>query len=203
MVVKPNQRRIGLTGGIATGKTQVADYLAKEYGLPILDADLYAREAVQMGSPVLAKIVGRYGSQILAADGGLDRQQLGAIVFADSIERRWLEGQIHPYVRDRIRSTQATLALSPILVIVVPLLFEAQMTDLVTEIWVVTCSLAQQWQRLIQRNALSEKQATARIASQMPLADKVRGANIVIDNGGDLQDLYRQVDQALLGQPKR
>ncbi|NJK41604.1 MAG: dephospho-CoA kinase [Acaryochloridaceae cyanobacterium SU_2_1] len=194
-----SQRQIGLTGGIATGKTRVTRYLAEQYGLPILDADLFAREAVAIGSPILAAISARYGSQILAPEGELDRRQLGRIIFDDPRERRWLERQIHPYVRDRIRIGQGDLTASPIIVMVVPLLFEAQMTDLVTEIWVVTCSLAQQVERLRRRDQLSDQEARARVDSQMPLKEKVRRAHIVIENGGSLADLYRAVDRAVLG----
>ncbi|HEY9845127.1 MAG TPA: dephospho-CoA kinase, partial [Candidatus Caenarcaniphilales bacterium] len=92
------QRIIGLTGGIATGKTTVANYLASAYQFPILDADTYAREAVQPGSIVLQKIVERYGPAVLLPDGTLNRAHLGNIIFQDSGERVWLETQIHPYV---------------------------------------------------------------------------------------------------------
>jgi dephospho-CoA kinase len=125
----PKLRIIGLTGGIATGKTTVAEYLASAYALPILDADIYAREAVQPGSPILVNIVDRFGSEILLPDARLNRSQLGEIIFSDPTERRWLESQIHPYVRDRLQAEQQALAQHPILVMVVPLLFEAKMTD--------------------------------------------------------------------------
>ncbi|NJK29834.1 MAG: dephospho-CoA kinase [Acaryochloris sp. RU_4_1] len=191
------QRIIGLTGGIATGKSQVATYLEHQYHLPILDADRYAHDAVRLGSVALAQISQRYGSQILLEDGNLDRQQLGNIVFNDTAERRWLEGQIHPYVRDRILTAQS-LTPAPILVTVIPLLFEAKMTDLVTEIWVVVCSLEQQCQRLIARDRLSRTQAQARITSQMPLTQKASQATVVIHNDSDLIHLHAQVDQALV-----
>ena len=119
-------RIIGLTGGIGTGKSTVSHYLTTAYHLPVLDADIYAREAVQLGSPVLKAIAQRYGSDILLADGTLNRRQLGQIVFSSPDERRWLEQQIHPYVRDRILAEINTLerSHSPTVVLVVPLLFE-------------------------------------------------------------------------------
>lgn len=190
------QRIIGLTGGIATGKSSVAAYLESRYKLPILDADIYARDAVKPGSVALANIAQRYGAEILLADGNLDRKQLGNIVFHDESERAWLEGQIHPYVRDRILSAQRQLT-DPIVVAVVPLLFEAKMTDLASGIWVVVCDDEQQCQRLMERDAISRSQAEARIASQMPLIDKVHRATVVIDNNSDLAHLYTQVDQAM------
>jgi dephospho-CoA kinase len=190
------QRIIGLTGGIATGKSQVASYLEHQYHLPILDADRYAHDAVRLGSVTLAQISQRYGSEILLEDGNLDRRQLGNIVFNDATERGWLEGQIHPYVRDRILTAQSLIP-APTLVTVIPLLFEAKMTDLVTETWVVVCPLEQQCQRLMARDLLSRNQAQARIASQMPLLEKAHQATIVIHNDSDLTHLHAQVDQAL------
>ncbi|MBD2611971.1 MAG: dephospho-CoA kinase [Nostoc sp. GBBB01] len=190
------KRIIGLTGGIATGKTTVTNYLASTYNLPILDADIYAREAVSLGSPVLDAIAKRYGQEILLADGNLHRQKLGEIIFNREDERNWLESLIHPYVRDRFLKAIIQSS-SEILVLVVPLLFEAGMTDLVTEIWVVHCSQEQQLQRLMQRNHLNQQQAQVRINSQLSLAEKVARANIVLDNSSSLEILLKQVDMAV------
>ncbi|MFN6501939.1 MAG: dephospho-CoA kinase [Nostoc sp. DedQUE01] len=191
------KRIIGLTGGIATGKTTVTNYLASTYNLPILDADIYAREAVSLGSPILGAIAKRYGQEILLADGTLNRQKLGEIIFNSEDERNWVESLIHPYVRDRFLEA-ITQSSSQILVLVVPLLFEAGMTDLVTEIWVVHCSQEQQIQRLIQRNHLNQEQAEARINSQVSIAEKVARADIVLDNSSTLNVLLKQVDTALI-----
>ncbi|MEB3179387.1 MAG: dephospho-CoA kinase [Nostocaceae cyanobacterium] len=190
------KRIIGLTGGIATGKTTVANYLAERYNLTILDADIYAREAVSIGSPLLQEIAARYGRKILLADGSLDRQQLGVIIFNNPSERQWLEQLIHPYVRERFINKMAELS-APTVVWVVPLLFEAGMSDSVTEIWVVICSEQQQLKRLIQRNNLTLEAAQARINSQLPLAEKVARANVVLDNSSSLEMLLKQVDAAI------
>ncbi len=196
---------IGLTGGIGTGKSTVSHYLATAYQLPVLDADIYARVAVQIGSPVLKAIALRYGEDILLPDGTLNRRQLGQIVFSNLDERRWLEQQIHPYVRDRLveaineLSLQNTTARShshPV-VLVVPLLFEAGMTDLVTEIWVVRCSRQQQLERLMQRDKLTEEAAQTRINSQLPIEEKAARADVVLDNSDTQDALLRQVDAAL------
>lgn len=195
------QRIIGLTGGIATGKTTVADYLATQYALPILDADDYAREAVQPGRPILRQICDRIGPDILKADGTLDRQRLGDLIFSDPEERRWLEGKIHPFVCDRIHHNLQLYPQEPIIVLVIPLLFEAQMTHLVSEIWVVYCPLEQQKQRLMARNQITLKQAEARINSQMPLTDKMSQATTVLDNSRDTATLLQQVDQAIKTAP--
>lgn len=190
------QRIIGLTGGIATGKTTVSNYLAT-HSCKVLDADLYAREAVEPGSKGLLAIAQRYGPHLLRADGTLDRQKLGEIIFQDSVEKQWLEALIHPFVRDRLQSTRDALSQEPILVMAIPLLFEAQMTDLVSEIWVVTCPEEEQLHRLMHRDGLTQAQAQARIASQWPLKEKCDRADVVINNGTDLKDLYEQVDAAL------
>ncbi len=189
-----HQRIIGITGGIATGKTTVSDYLHHIYELPILDADLYARQALT--GDRLSKIGDRYGKLILDDQGNLDRRKLGAIVFDSEIERHWLEALIHPYVKEGLISSAKCLAPSTV-VMVIPLLFEAKMQDLVTEIWVITCDRQQQIQRLINRNHLSEIEAIQRIDSQMSQAEKAELADVIIVNADDSKQLFWQVDQAL------
>lgn len=194
---KLTRRLIGLTGSIGTGKTTVSNYLATAYKLPVFDADIYAREAVEPGS-ILNRIVERYGSDIIAPSGTLNRQQLGNIVFSNPVERSWLEQQIHPYVRDRFLSAIAELPSHSTAVLVVPLLFEANMTDLVTEIWVVFADEQQQLNRLIERDSLTLAQAKARINSQMSIQEKCNKADVVLDNSSTQQHLCQQVDAALL-----
>lgn len=190
-------RKIGLTGGIATGKTTVSNYLAQKYDLPILDADIYAREAVAVGSPILEDIFARYGDRLKLADGSLDRSALGNIIFHNLSEKVWLESKIHPYVRDRFlaglkQQQNNTIVLS------IPLLFEANLTGLVTEIWVVACDFSRQLARLQQRDHLTEAQAQARIESQFPLSQKIAQADVVLNNDSNLEILYQQIDRAFL-----
>ncbi|SKB14901.1 Dephospho-CoA kinase [Planktothrix sp. PCC 11201] len=208
-------RLIGLTGGIGTGKTTVSNYLATTYQLPIWDADLYAREAVKPGSSVLKQIVNRYGREILLYDGNLNRQKLGSLIFSNSSERTWLEQQIHPFVRDcfvhNIQQLEArkiqTLDGNPYAdgVLVIPLLFESEMTDLVTEIWVVYCSEQQQYVRLIEREKidsgrnLTTEEAEAKINSQMSLEEKCKRADIILYNSSTPGELFKQVDAAIQG----
>lgn len=191
------QRRIGLTGGISTGKSTVADYLAHRYHLPVFDADQAARQAVVVGSPVWERVRDRYGEAIILPDGEINRRRLGEIVFDDPLELRWLEEQIHPVVGDRLTQTLATWADAPTVILMIPLLFEANLTDLVTEIWVVACDGAQQQQRLRSRDRLTAPQAQARIRQQMPLEAKIAAADQVLQNTGTLAELYQQIDQAL------
>ena len=189
-----NQRLIGLTGGIATGKTTVSNYLRDRYGLPILDADIYAKEAVEVDSPIFQKIVQRYGSEIQLENRALNRTKLGDIIFNNTDEKIWLEAQIHPYVRKRFQEGIDSLD-NQIIVLSIPLLIEANLTHLVSEIWVVYCDVEQQIQRLQQRNKLTKEQAIARIKNQLPLAEKIIRADVVLDNSVSLEYLYPQIDQ--------
>jgi dephospho-CoA kinase len=193
------QRIIALTGGISTGKTTVADYLARVHHFPILDADVYAREAVLPGSAILDKLCDRYGPSLRLPDGSLNRAQLGAIIFQDPEERQWVESLVHPYVRACFERERLKLQSAPTLVMVIPLLFEANLTHLATEIWVVACTEAQQLERLIQRNGLTQAEALARINSQWPLSEKCKRADVILDNSGDRETLYAQIDQHLEG----
>ena len=197
-VFYPQKKRIiGLTGGIGTGKSTVSDYLQQVYNLPVLDADHYAREVVSKESPILEAIKQRYGSYILQEDGSLNRSKLGNIIFNRHSEKQWLEQQVHPDVRQCIETKLSQLSVDSVLV-VVPLLFEAKMTDLVTEIWVVYCSPQQQLKRVMTRDELSETDARSRIKAQMSLEEKMTLADVIIDNSGNLSELQQQIDRALL-----
>ncbi|MDJ0742861.1 MAG: dephospho-CoA kinase [Xenococcaceae cyanobacterium MO_167.B27] len=188
------RRLIGLTGGIATGKTTVSNYLAKKYQIPVLDADIFAREAVTPDSDILTAIFSRYGDRVKLPSSSLNRSALGEIIFNDSSEKQWLESQIHPYVRDRFTSELGKITAETV-VLSIPLLFEANLTHLVTEIWVVFCDEATQLERLQKRNNLSLQQAQTRIKNQIPLTKKVALADVVIDNNSDLTSLYQQCDR--------
>lgn len=196
-MLEPTRRLIGLTGGIATGKSTVSDYLAKIYQIPVLDADEYAKEAVNLGSPLLKSIQDRYGPEILHPTGELNRLKLGEIIFADATEKHWLEAQIHPWVVQRLQTQLQTLTACPLVVLSIPLLFEANLTYLVNEIWVVYAHPEQQIQRLQSRNRLTPAQAQQRIQNQWPLTQKIPQADRVLNNTRDLAYLYPQIDQAL------
>ncbi|MBE9234221.1 dephospho-CoA kinase [Cuspidothrix issatschenkoi LEGE 03284] len=187
---------IGLTGGIGTGKSTVANYLATVYNLPILDADIYARDAVSVGSQILLQIAAKYGQDMILNDGNLNRSKLGEIIFNSPEERYWVESLIHPYVRkcfdQAIKESSANT-----LILVIPLLFEANLQSLVNQIWVVSCSPQQQQQRLIARNNLTPEQAIARINSQLPIGEKIARADVVLDNSLTLESLLKQIDIAV------
>ena len=185
----PCQRRIGLTGGIASGKSSVGQWL-KGQGIPVLDADLYAHQALAPGQAASHAVMARYGNEVISAGSDpesveLNRAALGAIVFSDPTQRQWLEELVHPLVRQQFKSNLNRLVSEPIVVLMIPLLFEAGLDSLCTEVWVVHCSPQQQRQRLIDRNGLTIEDADRRIQSQWPLAKKVGMADQVIDNSGE------------------
>ena len=181
-------RLIGLTGGIGTGKTTVSNYLAEKYNLPVLDADIYARQALARDSPILQNVLARYGDRLKLPDTSLNRSALAEIIFNDPKEKQWLESQIHPFVRDRF-TQELQRTKNDTIVLAIPLLFEANLTDTVTEIWVVSCDRSLQIARLQQRNGLTLEQAQARIDNQLPLPDKVALADIVLNNDANFQNL--------------
>jgi len=196
-------RRIGLTGGIATGKSTVGQLLAGRFGLPVLDADLYARGALAPGSPGARAVLARYGEPVAAKESGdaIDRAALGRIVFADPVERHWLEQLVHPLVRQCFEAELQRLAHAPVVVLMIPLLFEAGLESLCSEVWLVTCSPETQLQRLIGRDGLLEHEARARIAAQWPLDRKQALADRLIHNDGDPEALEQQLAAALALNP--
>ncbi|MBM5798924.1 MAG: dephospho-CoA kinase [Cyanobacteria bacterium K_Offshore_0m_m2_072] len=196
------QRRIGLTGGIASGKSSVARLLAERHGVPVLDADGYAREALAPGSAAARAVAAHFGGGVLARGSDpdvalIDRAALGSVVFADPAARHWLEQLVHPLVRERFDAELARLAGAPVVVLMIPLLLEAGLEGLCSEIWLVDCDETQQLERLMARNGLAEAEARARIGAQWPLARKRTLATVVIDNRGTPFALEDQVARAL------
>ena len=193
---------IGLTGGIATGKSTVTNYLQEKYNFPVIDADVLAREAVQINSPIFKQIIQKYGEEITDVNGNLDRDKLAKIIFNNKADKLWLENLIHPFVLDSFRQEIKSIN-HAIIVLAIPLLFEAKMTNLATEIWVVACSFSTQIERLKTRNNLSTEDAILRINSQMSLAEKIKLANVVLDNNQNLEYLFKQIDQIIIKRLKR
>jgi dephospho-CoA kinase len=190
--------RVALTGGIATGKTYVRTRLAS-HGIPTLDADTLARDAVAVGSTGLAAVAARFGPGILQPDGALDRKALGAIVFADPRARADLEAIIHPRVREATAAWLDRLAHSgeALAVVDIPLLFETGRDREFDRVVVTSCPRSQQVARVVERDGLPPADAEARIDSQAPTDDKVRRADFVIDTGGTYGDTNRQIDRVI------
>ena len=184
---------MGLTGGVASGKSAVTGMFAKR-GVPIVDTDLIAREVVAPGEPGLTAVREAFGEEVLTATGELDRRKLREIVFADEAQRRRLEGILHPLIRartlERLRSLEA-----PYAIVAVPLLVETGFGKLVDRVLVVDCPEEVQLARLMARDSLTREQATAMIRAQTDRATRLAAADDVIDNGGDLVVTERQVEQ--------
>lgn len=187
-------RLIGLTGGIATGKSTVATLLG-DRGAVIVDADLLAREVVAPGCPALEEIAAAFGAAVLTPAGELDRPALGALVFADAARRRRLEQITHPRITALMarRIADGLESAAPLVVADIPLLFENDRAGLVEGVLLVDAPEDVQLRRLMLRDALDEAAARARIAAQLPLAEKRRLATWVIDNGGTPESTAAQV----------
>lgn len=187
---------IGLTGGIASGKSSVLRWLI-EQGCTCLDSDQLARQIVEPGQPALNKIVALFGAEILQPDGQLNRKLLGQRIFADAELREKLNAVTHPAIIDRlIEGTVAKRASGiafPPLILDIPLLFEGGLSDLADQNWLVWVAPDTQMQRLMQRDQLGEQEARQRLAAQLPLDEKRALADWVIDNDGSWQETEQQL----------
>lgn len=185
---------IGLTGGIASGKSTVSHFL-KELGAAVIDADEIARELTEPGQPLYMAIGEHFGGSVLSGDGSLNRSRLGELVFADSQARCELDRLSHPIIKAEIEKRLDDLKSNGIAVIVldVPLLFEVGWEVMADETWVVYVDSSTQLNRLMARNNFSCRQASQRIASQMSLEEKRQRATFVIDNTRDLEYTREQV----------
>lgn len=200
----PHLYLIGLTGGIACGKSTVLAAL-QERGASTLDADRVVHELQQPGTPVYDAIVAEFGAEILSAPGGpIDRPRLGAIVFNDAAALKRLERIVHPAVRTSIRNWLAELADSarseggprPVAVIDAIRLIEGGYTEFCDSVWIVTCTPEQQVARLRENRGMSEADARRRIAAQPPQESRLSYADVVIDNSGTPEATYKQIDAA-------
>ena len=195
LAIQP-QRRIGLTGGIASGKSSVGKLLQEKHGLAVLDADRYARDALAPGTTTSQAVLNRYGHRVFCGDH-LDRKALGEIVFNNPNERLWLEQLVHPVVNQMMDQEIIKLADAKTIVLMIPLLFETGLESLCTEIWLVDCDEKQQIERLIIRDNCTNQQALARINAQWPLARKRLLADRVINNRNGSDELEIEVAVAL------
>lgn len=186
--------RVGLTGGIGSGKSAVSAMLA-DHGAVIVDYDLLARDAVAPGTPGLASIVERFGPGVLLADGSLDRPGLGRIVFGDDAARRDLEAITHPAIGELAMALDGSAPEGAIIVHDHPLLVESGMAAFCDHVIVVDVPEALQIERLVSLRGMPEADARARIATQALRADRLAAADIVIDNSGTLDDLRMRVDE--------
>jgi len=187
--------KIGLTGGIASGKSTVLTYF-KVKGIPYIDADIVAREVVEPGTKGLKAIVDTFGSHVLQDDGTLNREALGAIVFHNEEKRQLLNSCLKTHIRNRIMelTSQYEEGNTPILIYDIPLLIEGEWYTMMDEVWLVYVNETTQIERLMNRNGYTREDAIARINSQMRLDDKRAYADVIIDNNGTPHDLTVQLN---------
>lgn len=193
-------RVIGLTGGIASGKSTVGKQLADLPEIAVLDADLVAHEVMAPTGPAYAEVVAYFGQGILNAEGHIDRPKLGALVFNNPEALKALNERVHPHVRTAMQNWVADQRASGRIqtaFLMIPLLYESNLTHLSEEVWVVYCTPEQQLERLMHRNGLNETEAKARLAAQWPIDKKRELADWVIENTGNAKDLNAQIAQTI------
>ena len=189
-------RRIALTGGIATGKSRVrAEF--ERLGVPTIDSDLLARDALAPGTPGLSRVFERFGATVIDPDGALNRKTLASIVFSDPLARRDLEAIVHPFVRVETERWFASLRGSrhPFALADIPLLYETGREKHFDAVIVAACDEDTQRRRVVERDAVSDAEARLRINAQLPIAEKVRRADYVIRTDAGLADTKRQVQE--------
>ncbi|MGF9963452.1 dephospho-CoA kinase [Bacillus rhizoplanae] len=189
---------IGLTGGIASGKSTVSQ-MFQGFHVPVIDADIIAREVVEPGKEAYNGIVAAFGKEVLGENGELDRPKLGSIVFHNEEKRLLLNGIVHPAVRKEMNAQKDMYIREKAQAVVldIPLLFESKLTGLVDKILLVYVDSETQLTRLMERNNFTEEEAKARIASQMPLEDKITLADKVINNNGTMEETKAQLSHIL------
>lgn len=189
---------IGLTGGIASGKSTVSNWLISQ-GYPVVDADIAARKVVEPGMPALREITEAFGNDMLLEDGTLDRKKLGSVIFADEEKRHTLNAIVHPAVREWMgqETDRAFENGASIVIMDIPLLFESKLTHMVEETILVYVSEETQLKRLMERDGYSESDALARIQAQMPIDDKRKLADYVVDNNGMISETIEQVEEIM------
>jgi dephospho-CoA kinase len=195
MKKETNCLRLGVTGGIASGKTTVAKML-ETLGVPAIDFDILARQAVEPGSPALKNIAGYFGNQVLRADGTLDRKKLSDIVFQCPEKRKMLESFTHPPIYEEFfRQTREISAKGscPVIQAVIPLLFELDLEYLVDKILLVYIPRTEQIKRLIIRDRIRAQEAARILSAQLPIDDKRERSDFVINNENSLQETEKQV----------
>ena len=196
---KGKQRRIGITGGIACGKTLIGDYLSQTKNWPILDADLFAHEALKPESQISKKVLLRYGDQIIEYSSQnyqiINRKALAKIIFENNVEKNWLEEIVHPFVNKRIEEDLDKFKSNSVILLIIPLLFEKNYTNICSEILFVDCPRDKQIERLQARDKLSIEEAKIRIDSQWKSSYKKQFADFVITNSKNDQSWKEQLNK--------
>jgi dephospho-CoA kinase len=196
-----NQRRIGLTGGIASGKTTITNYIRKHKNIPILDADVLSRELIKPNTYGYERIVNYFGNQIINnkdnSEKTINRNFLRNIIFKHSKSKEWIEKLLHPLVKEKMIEECSQFKDNQVILMVIPLLFEAKFEDICTEIWLVKCPKETQKKRLIIRDKISENEASKIINLQLSFKEKRKLSDVILDNSDDQNKWINTVKELL------
>jgi len=199
--LKINQRRIGLTGGIASGKTTITNYIKKYKDIPIIDADDLSRELIKPNTYEYKKILNYFGKQIIDKNNNsekvINRKLLKKIIFKHSESKEWIEKLLHPLIKERMIKKCSQYKNNQTIILVIPILFEAKFEDICTEIWLVKCPKDLQKKRLIKRDKISEKEADETINLQLSFEDKRKLSDIILDNSDDKNKWINSIRELL------
>ena len=198
---KNNQRRIGLTGGIASGKTTITNYIRKNKNIPILDADNLSRELIKPGTYGYKKILDYFGKKIIDNKNNseriISRKLLREIILENSESKEWIEKLLHPLIKEKMIEKCSQYKNNQTILLVIPLLFEAKFEDICTEIWLVKCPKEQQKIRLITRDKISEKEAYKLINLQLSFEEKRKFSDTILDNSNDQNKWIKTIRELL------
>ena len=198
---KNSQRRIGLTGGIASGKTTITNYIRKHKNIPILDADNLSRELIKPNTYGYKKILNYFGNKIIDyknnSEKEINRKLLRNIIFKHSESKEWIEKLLHPLIKEKMIEECSQHKNTQTLVLVIPLLFEAKFEDICTEIWLIKCTREIQKKRLILRDKISEKEADTTINLQLNFEEKRKFSNVILDNSDDQNKWIKTIRELL------
>ena len=195
-----NQRRIGLTGGIASGKSLITNYIRTHKKIPILDADDLSRELIKPNTIGYKKILNYFGNQIIdkyTSDKAINRKLLRSIIFKEKKSRDWIQKLLHPLIKEKIIKDCNQYKNNKIILLVIPLLFEAKFEDICTEIWLIKCTEEQQIQRLVKRDQISEKEASAIIKLQLNFEEKTKFSDVILDNSDETTQWINKVKELI------
>ncbi len=198
---KNNQRRIGLTGGIASGKSTITNYISKHKNIPILDADNLSRELIKPNTYGYKKILDYFGNKIIdnknKSEKAINRKLLRNIIFKNAESKEWIEKLLHPLIKEKMIEECSKYKNNQTIILVIPLLFEAKFEDICTEIWLVKCPKELQKKRLITRDKISEKEAYYSINLQLSFEEKRKFSDIILDNSDDQNKWIKTISKIL------
>ncbi len=198
---KNSQRRIGLTGGIASGKTTITNYIRKHKNIPILDADNLSRELIKPNTYGYRKILEYFGNKIIDnknnSERAINRKLLRKIIFKNSESKEWIEKLLHPLIKEKMIEECSQFKKNQTIVLAIPLLFEAKFEDICTEIWLIKCPKELQQKRLIARDKISEKEAYESINLQLSFEEKRKFSDIILDNSDDQNKWIKTIRELL------